>query len=370
MVLFLSQPTSHSLPIHQSFHCHPSPNFHSFTHSFTLYHPCILRLISQPFTNSLHVHLPFYPSILSPLVIHWLFSTFASISPLINQPFTIYSLHSHPSFNCLIHQPTTDTHTLHPLLHSHSHQPSKHPFKHLPSSHLDSVNHSPTHSHTHPSLHLLIHQPTHHPFTTSLHILASSHPSDKYSFTHYMFIHPSILIYQPANPQFTVSSFILSSYHQSANHSSIHIFIHPSNLSSISQSVTTHYTSSIPPPCHPWVNQSPTHILVHPSILSSTSQAFIHSLHFYLPFYPLIDQPTTDAQSYLHPSLHSLIHQPNTHLLSHIFIHLSILSSISQTPINSFTSSPIPLFSNPSASHSFPQYTFIHLSILSSTSQT
>lgn len=231
MVLFLSQPTSHSLPIHQSFHCHPSPNFHSFTHSFTLYHPCILWLISQPFTNSLHVHLPFYPSILSPLVIHWLFSTFASISPLINQPFTIHSLHPHPSFNCLIHQPTTDTH-------SSSTPPFSQP----------SAIQAPIQ--TSSILSSWFSQPLTYPFTYSS-IPPSAHPSANPSPIHYIFTHTCIL--SSIRQIFIHSLHVHPPFHShlSASQSSIHcIFIHPFILSVSQSFIHSHLHPSIQPLIH------------------------------------------------------------------------------------------------------------------------
>lgn len=178
-----------------------------------------------------------------------------------------------------------------------------------------------THSHLHLYLHLLIYLPiTHsHPhlfFQPS--ILSSISQSLT---THYIFIHPFVL--SPIS-QLTILSSILSSSDPSPNQLLIYYILihqkitHPltSFHPHIHQPMYHAFTTclSTPPSSHLSANYSTTTTSSNcPSILSTIDQILTHSLHLHWSFHPFI-------LSTISPSL-------TTH---YTFIHLSILSSISQ----------------------------------------
>lgn len=119
----------------------------------------------------------------------------------------MHSLHLHLFLHPVIHQSTT-----HPLTTSYSLHQSSRPIK------------TPTHIFIHLSLSII----------SSISQLLTSHCTfihssilllNKQSFTHYIFIHPSILsfIIQPLMHTHILNSFL----HQLATHLFIHIFIHP-----------------------------------------------------------------------------------------------------------------------------------------------
>lgn len=129
--------------------------------------------------------------------------------------------------------------------------------------------------------------------------------------------------------------------HQPTNHHSQHL--HPSLNPLICQPITHSLTkpSSILPASHSSINDwAINYILVHPSVLSSFSQTQTHTPILFHPSIPLVNHSST--HSHTHPSSCLLANhwstqyifitlQPDTHSLhSHPSWHPSILSSITQ----------------------------------------
>lgn len=236
--------------MHQSFHTliHQLIFIHSL-HFIPSFHP----LIDEPIIHQLTIS-PFilWPSIHSSIsnsqATHYICIHFFILSPIIHS--LLYSLHCHPSFNCLIHQPTTDTFT------SSSIPPSSH----------SSTNHSPPHSYLHPFILVPI---THSHLLPYFHFLIQPLVCN--------FTHPFIL---PCSHPFashwplTTSSFIPPSSYPSDTHLSTQSHLHQSFylsiISSISKSLITYYTS------------------IHASIPSGISQPITHSQHLHPSLYPFI----------------------------------------------------------------------------------